>query len=73
MYEKSSGQQINADKTTLFFQKFVGEETKNAIKLLLGVPEIKQYEKYFWLPAMVRKNRRANLNYIKDRVWSKLQ
>ena len=25
------------------------------------------------LPAMVGKNKRASLNYIKDRVWSKLQ
>ena len=41
MYEKVSGQQINADKTTLFFGKAVSEETKNSIKVLLGVPKIK--------------------------------
>ena len=73
MYEKASGQQINVDKTILFFWKSVGEETKNAIKLLLGVPEIKQYEKHLGLLVVVGKNRRAYLNYIKDRVWSKLQ
>ena len=63
-------------KTTLFSRKSVREETKNSIKLLLGVPEIKQYEKYLGLPcnqAVVGKNRRASLNYIKDRVWGKLQ
>ena len=41
VYEKASSQQINAEKTTLFFEKPVREETKNSIKLLLGVPEIK--------------------------------
>lgn len=49
------------------------EETKNSIKLLPGVPKIKQYERYLGLPAMVGKNRRASLNYIKDRVWGKVQ
>ena len=43
------------------------------MKELLGVLEIKQYEKYLGLPAIVGKNRRASLNYIKDRVWNKLQ
>ena len=46
VYEKVLGWQINFDKTTLFFGKSVCEETKNAIKELFGVLEIKQYEKY---------------------------
>lgn len=49
------------------------ESTKNSIKNLLGVPEIKDYKKYFGLPAVVGKNRRASLNYTKERVWGKLQ
>lgn len=49
------------------------EETKNSIKLLPGVPKIKQYERYLGLPEVVGKNRRASLNYIKDRVWGKVQ
>ncbi|XP_075633396.1 uncharacterized protein LOC142605854 [Castanea sativa] len=35
--------------------------------------EIKEYECYLGLPAVVGKNRRASLNYIKERIWSKLQ
>ena len=34
---------------------------------------MKEYEKYLGLPAVVGKNRRASLNYIKERVWNKLQ
>ena len=37
------------------------------------VPEIKQNEEYSGLPVAVGKNRRASLNYIKDRVGCKLQ
>ena len=33
----------------------------------------KQYKKYLGLLAVVGKNRRASLNYTKDRVWEKLQ
>lgn len=72
VYEKASGQMINTEKTTLFFSKSVYEEVKNSIKAKLGVPLIKQ-EMYLGLLAMVGKNKRASLNYIKDRVWGKLQ
>ncbi|XP_050289699.1 uncharacterized protein LOC126727832 [Quercus robur] len=73
VYEKELGQQINKEKTNLFFSKSVSNGDKIAIKNLLGVAEIKEYEKYLGLPAVVGKNRRASLNYIKERVWGKLQ
>lgn len=73
VYEKTLGQQINIDKTTIFFRKSVCESVENSIKDLLGVPEIKQYEKYLRLPTVVGKNKKASLNYTKDRVWGKLQ
>ena len=73
VYDRASRQQINTDKTTLFFGKFISEMVKNSIKGRLGVPKIKQYEKYLGLPTVVGKNRRASLNYIKDRAWGKLQ
>ena len=47
--------------------------SKNVIKSLLGVMEIKEYEHYLGLPAVVGKNKRASLNYIKECVWSKFQ
>lgn len=67
-YERASGQQVNREKTFLFFSKGVAHSTKNSIKNYLGVLEIKEYEKYLGLPAVVGKNRRASLNYIKERV-----
>ena len=48
-------------------------EVKNDIKNFLRVPEIKEYEKYLDLPAVVGKNRSASLNFIKERVWGKIQ
>ena len=72
-YEVASGQKINFDKTTIFFRKNVPMSTKEQVQNLLRVPEIKEYEKYLGLPAVVGRNKRASLNYIKDRVWGKLQ
>ena len=32
-----------------------------------------QYEKYLGLPSFVGKGKKASFNYIKERVWRKLQ
>lgn len=39
----------------------------------MGVQEIKFYEKYIGLPSLVGRGKKANFNYIKERVWKKLQ
>ena len=43
------------------------------IKRNLGAEEIRSYEKYLDLPSLVGKNKKTNFNYIKKRVWRKLQ
>ena len=47
-YEKCLGQQINKNKTTIFFSKSTSEDRRNEIKDALGIMEIKQYEMYMW-------------------------
>ena len=37
------------------------------------MPEIKEYERYLGLSAVVGRRKKVILNYIKDRVWGKLQ
>ena len=39
----------------------------------LGVSEVREYKKYLGLLAMVGRNKKESLNYIKERVWEKLQ
>ena len=73
LYEEASGQKLNREKTNIFFSKAAKEETKAEISNFLQVPEVREYEKYLGLPAVVRRNRKASLNFIKERVWSKLQ
>ena len=46
---------------------------KHEIKVTLGVSEIMQYEKYLGLPFLVGKRKKESFNYIKEKVWRKLQ
>ena len=73
VYGGCSGQQINRNKTTIFFSKLTSEEKREHIKQVLGVPEIKQYEKYLGLPSFVGRRKKASFEFIKEKVWRKLQ
>ena len=61
LYEKASGQQLNREKMTIFFRKAVNEETKALISNNLEVPEVKEYEKYFGLLAVVGRKKKQVL------------
>ena len=45
---------------------------QNQIQQLLGVPAIRQYEKYLGLPALVGRAKKQSFVYIRERVWRKL-
>ena len=40
---------------------------------MLGVPAIKQYEKYLGLPSFIGRAKYSTFTQIKERVWSKLK
>ena len=67
-YERVSGQKLNREKTAFFFSK----STPNFMDLL-GVNELKQYEEYLGLPALVGMNKRASFDQLKQKVWKRLQ
>jgi len=67
-YESISAQQINKEKTTMFLSKSIPDSIRQDIKRILGVQEIKCYEKYLSLPTLVDKDKKANFNYIMGRV-----
>ena len=73
LYEEASGQKLNREKTTVFFSKATPDERKLEIIDALGISVVRDYEKYLGLPAMVGRNKKASLNFIKERVWNKLQ
>ena len=52
----------------MFLSKSILDGIRQDIKRILEVQEIKFYEKYLSLPTLVDKDKKANFNYIKERV-----
>ena len=72
-YESAQGQQINREKTTIFFSKSTSQAMQNTIKAALGVPVVQQYEKCLGLPSFIGRKKKESFDNIKQRVWKKLQ
>lgn len=71
-YEKNSGQKLNKDKTSLFFNKNTRSEMREAIKGMFGAQIIQQHEKYLGLPPLIGKGKRKAFNRIKDQVGRRI-
>ena len=55
-YEQASGQQLNRDKTLIFFSRNTSPDIQHEIKTRFGTKVIQQHEKYLGLPSLVGKN-----------------
>ena len=64
VYEQSSGQQINKAKTIVFFSKSTMEEERQRNKNILGVEEIRSYEKYLGFPSLEGKKQKKLASII---------
>ncbi|KAL4334864.1 hypothetical protein GQ457_07G036340 [Hibiscus cannabinus] len=64
-YTSASGQQVNFDKSLLFFSSNVPSQLQDAIGLTLGVRISSNLEKYLGLPTMVgRRKKEAFCHYL---------
>jgi hypothetical protein len=72
-YERASGQQINQDKTTIFFSASTSLVVQKDIQEALHLPVIKQYETYLGLPSLVGRSKSTSFVQLKERLWRKVQ
>ena len=72
-YEEESGQKVNKKKIAIFFNKSTTEATKQEIMAALGIHEIVNFEQYLGLPSLVGRKKKEGFNFIKEKVWKKLQ
>ena len=72
-YEESLGKKINQGKTQLFFSPNIDHHVQQEIKNMLGVGATINYEKYLELPSFMGRAKKQSFNYIRERIWHKMQ
>lgn len=73
-YETYSGQAINFQKSGIFFSKNVENHGRDTISNLLGVrSQSLNTGRYLGLPSLVSRNKRAIFQYIRERMWDRIQ
>ena len=65
MYEASSGQQLNRNKTSLFFSHNTTIGVRDTIKTMFGAQVIKPHESYLGLPSLVGRSKRNTFTQLK--------
>lgn len=71
-YEAASGQKINTNKSSIFFNHNTPQETKDEMLEILGPMQGSRHTKYLGLPSIIGKSKNAIFAKIKERVGKKL-
>jgi len=71
-YERDSGQQLNAAKTSIFFRKNTRAELRSFIRTSAGISVTSCFEKYLGLPALVGRSKTHTFVGICCRAKKKL-
>jgi hypothetical protein len=73
LYEVCSGQTINFDKSSVMFSRNTSKNMKNEVLRELKISEEAKTERYLGLPVYVGRCRSKIFEYLKDRLWKKIQ
>lgn len=72
-YGSTSGQSINYQKSSVFFRGNVRRDKQEAIKFILEVQNDLKDSRYLGLPSLVGRSKKSVFNYVKERVWRRVQ
>lgn len=72
-YERCTGQQINVEKSNIFFTPNTNAILRNQICLLLGMRKALDVERYLGLPSMIGWNRIKEFLALKGRLASRIK
>ncbi|XP_042964743.1 uncharacterized protein LOC122298967 [Carya illinoinensis] len=73
LYEVSSGQKLNREKTTILFSPNTSELVQEEIIYEAGEIVCGDYGKYLGLPTMIGRSKYETFRSIKERVWRKIR
>ena len=71
-YEQASGQELNREKTTLFFNSNTPQDIQDHIKDFFGAEVIHKHETYLGIPSLVGKSKCNTFRPLKERLDNKL-
>ena len=71
-YEQASGQQLNGEKTYLFFNSNTPQDIQDHIKDFFGAEVLCQHMTYLGLPSLVGKSKRNTFRQLNERLNNKL-
>lgn len=72
-YEACSGQAINKDKCAILFSRNTKAEDKSELMNQLGISKEGFSGKYLGLPVYIGKSKAKAFQYLKEKIWNKLQ
>ncbi|KAM6561714.1 hypothetical protein CsatA_030953 [Cannabis sativa] len=73
LFQAASGQQINCQKSSLFFSPNTSHDEKVRICTMMGIQEANENSLYLGLPNTLGRNKTAMLGFLKDRMRKKIQ
>ncbi|GLT35476.1 hypothetical protein SLA2020_099250 [Shorea laevis] len=72
-YEVVSDQQINLDKSSIFFSSNTSPAVQQQVIQTLNVSKVIVDDKYLGLPLIIGRKRAICFDFIRERVWSKIK
>jgi hypothetical protein len=73
VYERASGQMINREKYAVLFSPNTAPGDKNDVGQALNIVQEAKSERYLGLPVSIGKSRKKAFEYIKKKVWLRIQ
>ena len=73
LYKECSGQTINKDKSLIMFSINTETAAKESFMEILDISTVASCERYLGLPVYVGCSKRKTFEYLKDRVWKRIQ
>lgn len=72
LFEAAFGQQINADKSSVFFSSNTSLELKAKILEVMGPMQDSKHNKYLGLPSIIGKSKKEVFAEVKEKIFKKI-
>ncbi|XP_058762257.1 uncharacterized protein LOC131635640 [Vicia villosa] len=72
IYADASEQEINLNKSEVFFSRNLNKPAQEDIAKIMGVHHVMGTGNYLGLPSMIGRSKKATFSFIKDRMWKRI-